>query len=156
MTGNGRTSGEIHRVSAFTIVGAVGFIVDVSVLYLGIAMGLGLRGGRVVSYMAAVTTTWILNRRFTFSASSSRGLPSEWLRYSASQLGGAAVNLGIYYVLIQNSTTVASHPVIGVGAGSVSGLSINYLVARIYVFRHRCSHDQSQRDLRTVPDKARS
>ncbi len=97
-------------------------------------MGLGLRWGRVFSYLAAVTTTWALNRIFTFKAPSHRGLWAEWAHFSVSQLGGAAANLGVYYVLIRISALVAAHPVLGVAAGSLSGLTINYVVARVFVF----------------------
>ena len=85
---------EIRRFLTFAIVGVIGFVVDASVLYLGIYMGLGLRWGRVFSYLAAVTTTWALNRIFTFKEPSHRGLWSEWAHFSVSQLGGAAANLG--------------------------------------------------------------
>lgn len=99
------------------------------------ALGLGLRLGRVVSYIAAVTVTWMLNRRFTFRGPSRFGVFAEWLRFAASQLGGASINLGLYYLLIHTSALVVAHPVLGVAAGSLSGLSINYIVARLYIFR---------------------
>jgi putative flippase GtrA len=129
-----RNMGEIRRFLTFAIVGVIGFVVDASVLYLGIFLGLGLRWGRVFSYLAAVTTTWALNRIFTFNTPSHRGLWSEWAHFSVSQLGGAAANLGVYYVLIRISALVATHPVLGVAAGSLSGLTINYVVARVFVF----------------------
>jgi len=49
-----RNMGEIRRFLTFAIVGVIGFVVDASVLYLGIFLGLGLRWGRVFSYLAAV------------------------------------------------------------------------------------------------------
>jgi putative flippase GtrA len=129
-----RNMREFRRFFTFAIVGVIGFVVDASVLYLGIFVGLGLRLGRVFSYLAAVTTTWALNRIFTFKAPSHRGLWSEWAHFSVSQLGGAAANLGVYYVLIHVSALVAAHPVLGVAAGSLSGLTLNYVVARVFVF----------------------
>lgn len=125
---------ELRRFLTFALVGVVGFVVDASVLYMGIYMGLGLRLGRVFSYLAAVTTTWALNRIFTFKAPSHRGLWSEWAHFSVSQLGGAAANLGVYYLLIRISALVTAHPVLGVAAGSLSGLTLNYVVARVFVF----------------------
>jgi putative flippase GtrA len=129
-----RNMREIRRFLTFAVVGVIGFVVDASILYLGIFIGLGLRLGRVFSYLAAVTTTWALNRIFTFKAPSHRGLWSEWAHFSVSQLGGAAANLGVYYLLIHISVLVATHPVLGVAAGSLSGLIINYVVARVFVF----------------------
>lgn len=137
--GNPRTSlnrhwRELRQFLKFALVGVIGFGVDASVLYLGIAVGLGLSLGRVVSYVAAVTATWALNRAFTFKTRSQRGLLAEWAHFSVSQLGGAAANLGVYFLLIHSSAVVAAHPVLGVAAGSLSGLTINYVVARVFVF----------------------
>ena len=52
----------------FSAVGVAGFLVDTAVLYLGLAAGLGPYVGRAISYVCASTTTWYLNRRFTFHA----------------------------------------------------------------------------------------
>ncbi len=119
------------------MVGVAGFIVDASTLYMGIALGLGLYFSRVVSYTTAVTATWLLNRQITFRDSSSPALMAEWARFAVSQLGGATVNVGAYYVLVRTSALVAAYPVIGVAVGSLSGLFINYVVARLFVFRRK-------------------
>jgi len=120
---------------AFSIVGAVGFVVDSSVLYAAIALGLGLAGGRVVSYLAAVTVTWALNRRYTFADRSQQALLKQWARFAFTQLAGAAVNLGSYYLLLHTDRAlVARWPVLAVALGSLAGLSINFMVAKVYVF----------------------
>jgi putative flippase GtrA len=119
----------------FSLVGTIGFVVDATVLYLGLGLGLGLRLGRILSYLAAVTTTWALNRRYTFADAHRRKPLPQWLRFASTQLAGAALNLGTYYMLIDSSALVRQAPVIGVAAGSLAGLVINYLVARRYVFR---------------------
>jgi putative flippase GtrA len=135
MTDQPRPMSEPRRLLSFAIVGVAGFVVDSCTLYLGIALGAGLRLGRVFSYLTAMTATWAMNRRLTFSDASSPKLFAEWARYGVSQLAGAAANLGLYYALIQGSARVARHPVLGVAAGSLAGLTINYLVARRFVFR---------------------
>jgi putative flippase GtrA len=118
---------------SFSLIGIFGFVVDSSVLYLGLGLGLGLRLGRVVSYLVAVTATWALNRRFTFGASGRRAV-IEWARFAITQLAGAAVNLGTYFVLVAASDLVARFPVIGVAAGSIAGLAVNFVAARAFVF----------------------
>jgi putative flippase GtrA len=132
---------EPRRLLSFAIVGVAGFVVDSGTLYLGIELGAGLRLGRVFSYLTAMTATWAMNRRLTFSDTSSPRLFAEWARYGVSQLAGAAANLGVYYALIQGSAPVARHPVLGVAAGSLAGLAINYLVARRFVFRRQSGAD---------------
>jgi putative flippase GtrA len=125
---------RLPQMLRFALVGVVGFLVDAAVLYGMAAVGVGIRLGRVVSYLFAVTTTWVLNRRYTFRGPSGYSMLGEWARYGASQLGGAAVNLGVYYLLIRISF-VADHPVIGVAAGSLSGLMLNFMIAKVAVFR---------------------
>lgn len=128
----------LRQFLSFSIIGAIGFVVDSSVLYLGLGLGLGLRWGRVVSYLAAVTATWALNRRFTFGASRRRPV-IEWARFATTQLAGAAVNLGTYFALVAMSPVVARFPVLGVAAGSLAGLAVNFAVARAFVFGPRHS-----------------
>jgi putative flippase GtrA len=124
---------EVRRFLTFSIVGVIGFIVDSSVLYLGLELGLGLRWGRVLSYLVAVTATWALNRHFTFGASRRRPVV-EWARFAITQLAGAAVNLGTYFALVAMSAFIARIPVLGVAAGSIAGLAVNFAVARAFVF----------------------
>src|SRR5580698_1310309 len=114
-----------RQLLSFAVIGVIGFIVDSSVLYLAIDVGLGLYFGRVLSYLVAVTTTWVLNRHFTFPGARSGNLPAEWARFALSQLSGAAANLLTYGVLVHLVGVVTRHPIIGVAAGSVSGLLFN-------------------------------
>jgi len=131
---------DLRQLLSFSVVGTLGFVVDSSVLYLGLDLGLGLRSGRVVSYLVAVTATWALNRRFTFGASRRRPV-IEWARFTITQLAGAAVNLGTYFALVAASGFVARFPVLGVAAGSLGGLAVNFVAARVFVFGPR--HAQS-------------
>jgi putative flippase GtrA len=122
---------------SFGVAGGIGFLVDAGVLLACLHIGLGLYFGRVVSFLSAVTATWIVNRRYTFRVEVKRNLLAEWYRYTLSQLAGAAVNLGVYYLLVFTSAQVAAHPTIGVAAGSLAGMLINFLMARRYVFSAR-------------------
>lgn len=122
------------QMLTFGLVGVAGFLVDTATLYAMMYVGVGIRAGRIVSYLTAVTTTWALNRRYTFRRPSGHSWLAEWTRYSTSQIGGAAVNLGLYYLLIR-SAFVAGHPVIGVAAGSLAGMLVNFELAKLFVFR---------------------
>jgi putative flippase GtrA len=132
MTGSSRT---LVQMISFGIIGAAGFVVDALVLYAAIYLGLGLYAGRAVSYLAAVTFTWQLNRRYTFERRENTGLFGQWRRFALSQLSGAAVNLGVYSSLVRMNPYCASHPVIGVAAGSLLGMMVNYVAARRYAFK---------------------
>ncbi|KQU82655.1 polysaccharide synthesis protein GtrA [Variovorax sp. Root318D1] len=117
---------------SFAVVGAIGFVVDVAVLYL-MAPLLGWYGARVLSFLAAATATWALNRRYTFRRSEASVL-REYLGYLVTMLGGAVVNYGAY-VLVLNWASGPWAPAAGVALGSCAGLVVNFLSARYLVFR---------------------
>jgi putative flippase GtrA len=119
----------------FALIGALGFLVDATSLqaFLNIA-GLDPYAGRAGSFLVAVTFTWWMNRKFTFHSSDSR-LVHEWGRFLAANSLGGAVNLGVYAALVASVDLVASHPVLGVAAGSIAGLAVNFLGSRFFVFR---------------------
>jgi putative flippase GtrA len=121
----------------FSAVGVVGFLVDTGVLYLGLAAGLGPYVGRVISYLCASTSTWILNRRFTFHARKSERWLREWGKFFVTSAAGGISNYLVYAALVAASPFVARYPVIGVAAGSVIGLAINFNMSRFVVFTGR-------------------
>lgn len=120
----------------FGAVGAIGFLVDVTVLY-SLAGLIGLFYGRGVSFLAAVLVTWLLNRRWTFRHRSS-GLASsrEFSVYLALMLVGGVANYAVYVWLIVTYNLAQQHPVIGVAGGSLAGMLINFFASRFILFRH--------------------
>jgi putative flippase GtrA len=118
----------------FGVVGTLGFLVDTAVLYAGLAAGLGLYGGRAVSYLAAVTTTWALNRAWTFRGYGDGPALRQWGVFVVVNLVGFAANYGTYAALVGGVSLVAHHPVIGVAAGSLAGMTGNFLLSRRFVF----------------------
>lgn len=119
----------------FGVVGTAGFLMDAAVLYLMLALGLGPYAGRVVSYLAAASLTFALNRAWTFRSAARAPVARQWGAFVALNLLGFAANYGTYAALIAGSATVAAHPVLGVAAGSVAGMFINFAVSRRFVFR---------------------
>jgi putative flippase GtrA len=123
---------------SFAVVGVVGLVVDVAVLYL-MAPLLGWYAARVVSFLAAATTTWAFNRRYTFAASAAaaRSVWREYLGYLAIMAAGAVLNYGAY-VLTLHWVEGRWAAALGVALGSLAGMSANFLSARYLVFRsHR-------------------
>lgn len=118
----------------FSAVGVVGFLVDTGVLYLGLAAGLGPYVGRVLSYVCASTSTWLLNRRFTFHARKSKRWAREWGKFFVTNAAGGLSNYLVYAALVASVPLVARFPVIGVAAGSILGLVINFNMSRFVVF----------------------
>lgn len=119
----------------FLVAGLLGLLVDVAVLYLA-APWLGWYAARVLSFLAAATVTWQVNRRYTFADAAPRAsLLREYLVYLSAMLGGAAVNYAVYVLTLHwlSGTWAAA---IGVALGSAAGLVVNFVSARYLVFRH--------------------
>jgi putative flippase GtrA len=112
-------------------------VVDTAVLYAGLALGLGLYGGRAVSYLVAATTTWALNRLWTFRGRGEGPAHQQWALFLVVNLVGFAMNYGTYAVLIAFVPVVAAHPVLGVAAGAIAGMFGNFVLSRQLVFRAR-------------------
>ncbi|WP_188966561.1 GtrA family protein [Neoroseomonas lacus] len=118
----------------FGVVGTIGFVVDSGVLYGMLWLGAGLYLGRAISYVAAATATWALNRAWTFRGRSSGAVHRQWALFVAVNLVGFALNYGTYAVLVATVPVVAAHPVLGVAAGSIAGMFTNFALSRRVVF----------------------
>lgn len=120
----------------FGMVGTVGFVVDAGVLYGFLYLaGLDPYSARVPAYLAAATTTWALNRAFTF-----RGAPAgrplhQWARFLMVNAVGGVVNYAVYALLMLQGPPFTSHPVLAVAGGVLAGLVFNFAGSRKLVFR---------------------
>ena len=133
-TRTGTLRSHLSRLCRFAAVGVVGFVTDVATLYLSFLAGFGLLSGRVVSFLAAATVTWFLNRTFTFRPAE-RPRFREWLGYLSANSIGGAINYGLYALLVTGFELFSSLPVLAVAIGSVAGLLINYALSHTLVFR---------------------
>jgi putative flippase GtrA len=119
----------------FLLIGAAGFLIDAAALYLAMAwLGAGHYSGRVFSYVVAASSTWALNRRFTFHAQRSRNRLAEWARFFTANAAGGIANYIVYATLVASWPLVADWPILGVAAGSIAGLVINFNLSRRVVF----------------------
>lgn len=121
----------------FGLVGCAGFVVDSGVLY-ALKGTFGIYIARAFSFILAVLTTWFLNKIITFNGSvSNKPVLNELLRYFLFMISGGTINYLVYWVLTKNSELVYSHPVIGVAAGSLAGMVLNYLTSKYLVFNKK-------------------
>jgi len=124
----------------FAVIGTIAFFVDTLTLYAALAVGLGFYAGRAVSYLVAVTFTWYGNRRITFTqtrASGTAAIAREWLTFVATNLVGGAANYATYALLVASVGVVRAFPVLGVAAGSLVGMTLNFTLSKFVVFRGR-------------------
>lgn len=117
----------------FGLVGVVGFVVNAG-LVEAFAAFIGPAWAQAIAFPAAVTTTWWLNRRYTFAASRYHWR-HEWLRYAGANMLGWIANNGVYFLLILNVAFIWRHASIAVAAGSLAGMVFNFAASKWLVFR---------------------
>lgn len=119
----------------FCVVGTVGFAIDAGILQLLVsAMDANPYFARVISFLAAASVTWLLNRRYTFELEHG-ATRAEWARYTSFMVFGALVNYGAFAFLITVWEFAHAQPWLGVAVGSIAGLGINFLTSRLLVFQ---------------------
>ena len=129
--------GVLVRLSAFALVGASGFVIDLAA-YLGLlALGVEHRVARFLSFWPAVTWNWRLNRRLTFEERARQPRVRQWTKFVASSLIGLAFNVGSYTVLTSYVDLFARHRLAALVCGVALGGVANFLIANRYVYRRR-------------------
>ncbi len=119
----------------FGVVGVVGFVVDTAVVYATRDWA-GLYIAGTLAYAVAVTTTWWLNRVWTFRGLGRTGpVARQWATFVLASLPGLCLNLGTYFVLVTVVPLCIVHPVIAIAAGAVAGMFANFTLSRTMVFR---------------------
>lgn len=127
----------MRQFALFCVSGVIGFLVDGGIVQLLVgAFGLDPYASRVVSFLCAMTATWLFNRHLTFTSAADEGRLRQWSRYLLGTLLGFAVNYAVYAAMVYHWPLVREWPVIGVAAGAVFGMVVNWLSARYWVFRH--------------------
>ncbi len=125
------------RILPFAIAGAIGFVVDAGLLLL-VSPLLGTFGGRLVSFAAAILSTWLINRNFAFAdKATTSGKRHEFLRYFLAMLPGAALNWLAYGLVVAVLPRAPLSLALAVAVGSIAGLSANLLAADRLAFRQR-------------------
>jgi putative flippase GtrA len=129
-----------RQAGSFAVIGGIGFVVDGGILtVLNSVYDFDLLPARVVSFSAAVTTTWFLNRQRTFAASKNTKVVSEWGRYAAVNSIGSVLNMGIFFWLIAQNEALRRMPLVPLGIAASIALVFNFVASKYIVFRRQQS-----------------
>jgi putative flippase GtrA len=114
----------------------VGFGVDAGVVAIVVhLLNVGPYQARLCSYLFAVATTWWLNRRYTFRSTAPP--LREFVAFLLANAFGASINLLVYAGIIAWRGSAGWLPIVAVAAGSLAGLSTNFLFSSKVVFPER-------------------
>jgi putative flippase GtrA len=132
----GRPLGLRKSFGLFVIAAAVGFALDAGVLTL-LVRGLHWSAwhGRFLSFPLAVTSTWLLNRRYAFRGAARGDRRVEYAGYWAIQLGGAAVNFAVFGLCLRAAPALQRWPFIAVAVSGLAAMLVNFALARSTVYR---------------------
>lgn len=128
-------SARIHEFIRYCLVGLVGVGVDAGMLELLVGAGIAPLPARVVSMLVALLTTYLLHGRFTYRmerlASARR-----WLKFMASNLLGAAINYGIFALVLLTLPLADARAtrLVALAAGTGIALGFNFWANRRFAF----------------------
>ncbi|MCW3473762.1 GtrA family protein [Rhodovastum sp. RN2-1] len=124
----------LQQFLRFGTVGFIGFLVDTAVVY-ALKGSLGLYAAGLASYLVAATTTWGLNRLWTFRGRGSGPVHRQWALFLSANAIGFVLNRGTYFALVTFSPVCIEHPVLAILAGVAMGMFLNFHLSRTVVFR---------------------
>lgn len=102
-----------------------------------LGFGANFLQGRAISYLAAATFTWGVNRVWTFGTTDDAWF-CEWAKFIMANAAGGILNYCVYAAVMIGLTIKSSFlPVLAVAAGSVSGLLVNFALSKRLVFASR-------------------
>jgi len=127
------------KIVRFGIVGTVGFVVD-SGIFLLLFPQLNMMFSRIISFGAAVTVTFFLNRKFTFYHQ--KRLDNHYvkeismlLKYLSGQAIGFVTNIIVFGMIMIYIGWAKSYPIVPLAISSLIALFVNYFLAKL-VFAH--------------------
>lgn len=119
----------LGHLSRFLQVGALAFFVDAALLWALIyQLDMAPIISRVLSFMATIAVTFVLNARYTFVVSMRH---SSKVRYVVIQCSGAAINFIVYSWLVLAELL---GPLWSLVVGSALSSAHNFFMMRHFVF----------------------
>jgi putative flippase GtrA len=112
------------------MVGGMGFIVDGGLLTLAMKRGLDVYVARTISFSAAVLTTYLLHRVFTFASAERRRAGPQLVRYWLIQLLGAATNFGLFLLLVRFVPAFKTVPLVPLALGAAASVVLTFSLSR--------------------------
>jgi len=123
----------MKKLLRFGLVGCAGFAVDAAVLMLLLDVtSLGPFAARALAIAVAMTTTWLLNRSFTFGASR-LSLAVEGFRYGSVGVTSALVNYTLYSGLLISIPILK--PLAALVLASIAAMAFSFFGYSRFVFR---------------------
>ncbi|OPY13826.1 MAG: Undecaprenyl-phosphate mannosyltransferase [Syntrophus sp. PtaB.Bin075] len=138
----------LAEFTKFCLIGGFGMMVDLTFVYLsmqifvifGIVSKLfQFRIARVIGFIFAVTSNFLLNRRFTFSRAEQGNIYRQYLSFFLVSLIGFTINWLVSVYLYEHIHFFNTHYLTAAFMGILGGTVINFMGSKLFVFKHRKS-----------------
>lgn len=126
-----------QEILLFAVGGVIALFIDSGIVQMLVSFaGWNPYFARVCSFLIAATFTWWWSRRYTFAArQSNRSAHAEWLHWMGLMSIGAAINYGVFVLLLMKFPVLHRWPAIGAAGGSAVAAFVNFAVARGVLFK---------------------
>jgi dolichol-phosphate mannosyltransferase len=131
--------GNIAEFVHFGVVGASGFLIDITFYFLFQFLGFNHVSARAMSFWPAVSWNWALNRLTTFGERQKRPKARQWAEFVGTSLFGFAVNWGIYTYLTSNIEFFDDYKVLALVTGIICASFFNFAAASLFVYSDKRS-----------------
>ena len=124
-----------NKLLRFAVVGASGFVVDMTVFtLLSSLFGVPHLFARGASYWCSASWNWFWNRTITFGGTGyARKLP-QWIKYLAMCAISFVPNWGTYYLLTSHFSLFEAYKPLALMAGVAAGMGFNFTIAALIIF----------------------
>ncbi len=130
--------GVASQFLRFCVVGAVGFLVDAAILEMLLFLQLlNPFTARLFSFGCAVFATFQMNRHWSFKSGDLKPFWTTFVSYLGVQGVGFVCNFSIYSALYVFVPAPMNRPIYCLIIASAISMSLNFLGAKILVFRSR-------------------
>lgn len=116
----------------FLLVGGVGLSLNVCLVYT-LRDYIGLVPSRMVSYVAAFTVTWFLNRWFTFHSNDPKKM-RQWSRYASIYVGTGVLHIASFAFLVNQFVFLNRNPIWAILIAAALIAFINFSLSRRFAF----------------------
>lgn len=126
---------RIKHYSAFLIAGSAAAGANFLVLYLlSNVLGISPYFAQILGLWASITTSWWINRTWTFPAQNSPSV-KEYFSYVASMLVSSAVNYLCFVLVLQVDPFFTANPAIALIPSTCVSMFVSYFGMKLFVFK---------------------
>lgn len=136
----------IVKAMSFAAVGVVNSVIDFGVFFVAVQyFGAPLVMANVLSWLVAVSNSYVLNSTVTFARESGRQLRlGTYLKFLVSGLAGLVVNTTVLVLAVQIAPRFIADPALQLAAAKACAIMasflVNFTLSYLVVFRKKGAH----------------